>query len=210
MTAGTGGWRIRGTYLEVCNCEAICPCRRIGGRQGGRSTYGECTGALSWRITEGSIDGLDLSSLCVVLVCWYSDDQPGSPWTWVLHLDERADDAQRAALTEVFTGRLGGTPLHQFPWAFKPSNLLAVMPSRIEIDHTPGRGRFRAGSAVDVRVAGPFHTQDRVSCVIPGHDRDGREVVAELLEVHDEHFDFSYSGRCGYESSFDYAADAPG
>ena len=48
-------WRISGTYLEVCNCEAICPCRRIGGVTGGRSTYGECTGALSWAFTEGGV-----------------------------------------------------------------------------------------------------------------------------------------------------------
>jgi hypothetical protein len=46
-------WRISGTYLEACNCEAICPCRRIGGRQGGRSTTGICLGSLSWQIEEG-------------------------------------------------------------------------------------------------------------------------------------------------------------
>jgi hypothetical protein len=28
-------WRVSGSYLEACNCEAICPCRRIGGRAGG-------------------------------------------------------------------------------------------------------------------------------------------------------------------------------
>jgi hypothetical protein len=200
-------WRISGTYVEACNCDAICPCRRIDGAQGGRSTYGECTGALSWRITAGGVGDTDLRSLCVVLVLWYSDDEPGSPWRWVLHIDDRADPAQRAALEDVFTGRLGGTPLSQFPWAFKPSNLLAVVPSRIEIDHTPGRGWFRAGGAVSVRIAAPFDTQSPVSCVIPGHDRGGREVVAELLTADDDHFRFAYSGRCGYEATFDYSSE---
>jgi hypothetical protein len=142
----------------------------------------------------------------VVLVCWYSDDEPGSPWSWVLHVDERADAAQRSALEDVFAGRLGGTPLSQFPWAFKPSNLLAVVPSRIEIDHTPGRGWFRAGGSVSVRIAGVFETQSPVSCIIPGHTRTGREVVAERLEVDDEYFQWSYSGRCGYEATFEYTA----
>ena len=199
-------WRISGTYLEVCNCDAICPCRRIDGAQGGRSTYGECAGALSWRIVEGSVNGLDMSDLCVVLATWYSDDEPGSPWRWVLHVDERADEARRTALEDVFAGRLGGTPLSQFPWAFKPSNLLAVVPSRIEIDHTPGRGWFRAGSSVSVRIAAPYETQSPVTCIIPGHDRTGREVVAEALEVHNEYLDFSYSGRCGYEATFEYSS----
>jgi hypothetical protein len=31
-------WTIVGSYFEVCNCEAICPCRRVGERAGGRST----------------------------------------------------------------------------------------------------------------------------------------------------------------------------
>jgi hypothetical protein len=32
-----------------------------GGLPGGRSTYGECFGLLSWRIAEGSFDGIGLS-----------------------------------------------------------------------------------------------------------------------------------------------------
>jgi hypothetical protein len=143
----------------------------------------------------------------VVLAIWYSDDEPRSPWSWVLYVDERADEPRRTALEDVFAGRLGGTPLSQFPWAFKPSHLLAVVPCRIEIDHTPGRGWFRAGSSVTVRIARPYDTQSPVTCIIPGHHRTGREVVAEALDVHDDHFDFSYSGRCGYETTFEYASE---
>src|SRR4051812_23663671 len=94
-------WSISGTYLEACNCEAICPCRRIGGRAGGRSTFGVCMGALSWQISEGSAGELDLAGCRVVLVCRYDDDKPGSPWDFVLFLDDRADERQRAALTEI-------------------------------------------------------------------------------------------------------------
>jgi hypothetical protein len=202
-------WRIRGTYLEVCNCEPICPCRRVDGESGGRSTFGYCTGALSWSIEQGAVDRVDVSSLRVVMVIWYSDDEPRSPWRWVLHLDDRADHRQRAALESVFTGRLGGAAQTQFPWAFKPSTLLAVVPSRIELDHTPGRGWFRAGSSVSVRVGRPFETQSTVTCVIPGHHRSGgREVVADEFVADDEHFQFSYSGRCGYECTFEYSDEA--
>jgi hypothetical protein len=56
-------WRIRGTYFESCNCDAICPCRRTDGTPGGRSTHGICLGVLSWVIAEGSADGVDLSGL---------------------------------------------------------------------------------------------------------------------------------------------------
>jgi hypothetical protein len=202
----TTTWRIQGTYLEVCSCDAICPCRRIDGKPGGRSTYGECMGALSWRITEGAVGDVDLASLGVVLVIWYSDDEPGSPWTWVMHIDERADPVQRQALEDVFTGRLGGTPQRQLPWLFKPSNMLAIVTSRIEIDHTPGRGWFRAGPHVSVSIEQPFDTGSVVSCGLPGHDRMGRELVAGPVEVDEERLRFSYSGRCGFESTFDYGS----
>src|SRR5262249_29465709 len=74
-------WRLRGTYLEACNCQPICPCRRIGGRDGGRSTYGVCWGVLSWLIADGYVGEVDLAGLAVVIAMSYSDDEEGSPWT---------------------------------------------------------------------------------------------------------------------------------
>ena len=107
-------WQLSGTYLESCNCEAICPCRTIGDRKGGRSTYGICLGALSWAIERGRAGELNLSGFHVVLTSRYDDDEPGSPWSFYLYLDERGDERQREALAEIFLGRLGGTPLKQF------------------------------------------------------------------------------------------------
>ena len=146
-------WHISGSYLEACNCEAICPCRRIGGRQGGRSTYGVCLGSLSWQIEEGDAGGIELAGMRAVLANRYDDDEAGSPWSYVLYVDERADERQREVLEAIFTGQLGGTPELQFPWVWKPSMLLAVRHVAIDIDHTPGRGWFRAGGQVSVRVA---------------------------------------------------------
>src|SRR5581483_592819 len=60
---GALSFRIRGSYFESCNCEAICPCRMIGGVPGGRSTYGVCHGVLSWAIEDGSVDAVDVSGL---------------------------------------------------------------------------------------------------------------------------------------------------
>jgi hypothetical protein len=199
-------WQLAGTYLEACNCEAICPCRRIGGRAGGRSTHGICMGALSWNISSGHADGIELADLGVVLASRYSDDEPGSPWSYLLYVDERGDEAQRRALSEIFSGRRGGTPLKQFPWAFKPANLLGVRAATIEIDHAPGRGWFRAGGEVSVRVREPVPDQATVTCVIPGHHRTGRELLADVLEVEDGPLEFELSGVCAYESTFEYSS----
>jgi hypothetical protein len=199
-------WQLTGTYLEACNCEAICPCRRIGGRLGGRSTHGICMGALSWKVRFGHADGVDLADLGVVLASRYSDDEPGSPWSYVLYVDERGDEVQRHALAEIFIGRRGGTALKQFPWAFKPATLLGVRAATIEIDHAPGHGWFRAGGEVSVRVREPVPDQETVTCVIPGHHRTGRELLADVLEVGDGPLEFELSGVCAYESTFEYSS----
>ena len=200
-------WEMSGSYLESCNCDAICPCRAIGGRKGGRSTHGICEGALSWRIEDGRAGEVDLSGLQVVMATRYDDDEPGSPWSFYLYLDEDASDGQREALAAIYQGHLGGTPLKQFPWAFKDSDLLEVRPARIEIDHAPGRGSFSIGDEVAVRVRGPFDSQETVTCVIPGHHQSGREVVAETLSVSAPPLELSHEGVCGYESRFSYSSD---
>ena len=53
----------------------------------------------------------------------------------------------------------------------------------IEIDHTPGRGWFRAGGEVEVRVREPVPDQETVTCVIPGHHRQGRELFSDSIDV---------------------------
>jgi hypothetical protein len=200
-------WRISGSYLEACNCEAICPCRRIGGRQGGRSTYGECLGALSWIVEAGGADGVDLAGMRAVLVSRYHDDEPGSPWSAALFVDARGDESQREAIADILTGRLGGSPTKQFPWVFKPAHLLGVEALDIEIDHTPGRGWFKVGGKVGVRIREPVADQEPVTCVIPGHHRQGRELISESIDVDAGPLAFSVGGRCAYESSFDYSSD---
>jgi hypothetical protein len=198
-------WHIRGTYFESCNCDPICPCRRIDGTSGGRSTHGVCTGVLSWLIEEGAAHGTDLSGLPVALATRYDDDEPGSPWTWTLYLDERASGEQQSALEGIFTGRLGGDALKHFPWAWKASELVAVRPVEIEVDHTRRRQRLRIRDRVSVRIRARYDGDATVTCVIPGHDRAGEELVADELLVEDGPLAFSYRGVCGYGSTFDYA-----
>ncbi|HSX22122.1 MAG TPA: DUF1326 domain-containing protein [Gaiellaceae bacterium] len=191
-------FRVRGAYLESCNCEAICPCRKIGGVPGGRSTYGICYGVLTWRIEEGHVDDLDVSGLAVALVCRYDDDEEGSPWSVKLHVDERGDEAQRTALERVFLDEL-----RQLPWIRKARHIVGVQASAIEATD----GRVRIGSAVSLVAERPFETDQTVTCVIPGHDRLGRELVAEELVVDDGEFAWELSGNCAYEADFDYASN---
>jgi hypothetical protein len=198
-------WQVRGSYFESCNCDAICPCRRVDGVPGGRSTHGICMGVLSWLIEEGHAEGTGLAGLKVALALRYDDDEPGSPWQWILYLDERASLKQLAALEEIFTGQRGGDAETHFPWAWKPSRLLGVRRVAIELDHTRRRQWLRIRDHVTVRIRDRHTGSEAVTCAIPGHDRDGEELVAEELLVNDRPLAFFYSGTCGYAADFAYS-----
>jgi hypothetical protein len=159
-------------------------------------------------VLDGGVDDVELAGMRAVLVSRYHDDEPRSPWTFALFVDARGDEQQRRAMADILTGRLGGDPCKQFPWVFKPADLIGIEAVEIEIDHTPGRGWFRAGGhVVEVRVREPVESQGAVTCVIPGHHRQGRELISESIEVDAGRLAFSVQGRCAYESTFDYSSD---
>jgi hypothetical protein len=197
-------WHISGSYFESCNCDVICPCRRVDGVPGGRSTHGVCMGILSWVIEHGHADGADLSGLPVAISFNYDDDVEGSPWTWILYVPEAADERCAMAVEGIFTGRLGGDALAHFPWAWKASELVEVRRAAIEVDHTRARQWLRIRDNVTVRIRDRHHGPEAVSCIVPGHERTGEELVADELVVADGPLKFEFAGVCGYASTFDY------
>ena len=101
-------YHIAGSYYEACNCEAICPCRRVNNIAGGRSTYGNCDFLLNWNILAGKSGDVDLAGQAVALAGQYHDDEDGSPWSVYIYISTSANDAQFAALAEIYQGKLGG------------------------------------------------------------------------------------------------------
>lgn len=198
-------WRVSGSYYEVCNCEAICPCRRQGDRGGGRSTYDTCDFVLSWFVRDGHADGLDLSGLRVALAGRWDNAEPGQPWHVILYVDERATGDQQQALTEIFLGHAGGTALKNYARAI--GEVYAVRSARIELDHTPNRERIRIASFISAETARAVPSSEPITCGIPGHDRPGQEIIAGRVRVADAPFDFDWEGRCGFATDFDYRSD---
>jgi len=198
-------WRIAGRYFESCNCDPICPCRRINGVPGGRSTFSECLGVLTWQIDAGHAGEVTLDGLAVALATRYHDDEPGSPWSHFVYIADTASAEQHAALADIYTGRSGGDALLHFPWAWKESRLLGVRSVPISVSHEPRRQWLRIRELVTVSIEGAWAGQETVTCVIPGHERGGEELVAGALHVADDELQFSYTGNCGYAAGFDYS-----
>jgi hypothetical protein len=197
-------WAVAGSYFEACNCEAICPCRRVGDRAGGRSTYGVCQFGLSWQIERGIADGLRLDDLAVVMAGWYDDDEPGSPWRVSLYIDDRAGYEQNAALAAIFLGRAGGATLRNFAAAI--GTVHAVRRARIELSHVPRRWSIRAGAYLTVRAETAVDAPAPVACGIPGLDRPGQEVIAGTFRMEDAPLGWDLRGRCGFATDFSYSS----
>lgn len=191
-------FRVRGAYLESCNCDAVCPCRMVGGVEGGRSTHGVCIGLLTWRIDDGWIGNVDVVGLCVALECRYDDDEPGSPWTITLHIDDRADEQQHEALERLFLDGLGGPHTAKLPWIRKARHLVGVESSAFEIQ----MGSVKVGDTIRLRASRRVEIEETVACGIPGYDRPGRELYADELVLDG----LELSGNCAFASDFDYVS----
>lgn len=197
-------WRIAGPYFESCSCEAICPCRSIDGKPGSRAQYRYCQFAVGWSVAEGHHGGLDLAGREVVMVGYWDEDERGAPWRVGVYVDDGASEAQRDLLAGIVTGREGGSPARQYAGAI--SKVLFVEPAAIDIDHAAPQ-KIEVRGHVAARAAGRFETESTVSCGVPGHDREGYEVVMDLLEVKAGALDFAFERRCGFVASFDYRSD---
>lgn len=197
--AQSASYRIAGSYYEACNCDAVCPCRRQGDVPGGRSTHGYCDFLLSWHITKGHLDAVDLSSLNVSIAGTYNDDIGEEIWSVFIYIDENASKAQFDALSRIFTGDTGGN----LGVTAYFSTILGIKPAEIRLDHTAGAETIHVGSSTCAEVVRDFEFDGRVSCGIPGHDHPGQESVSNLT-VQDAPLAFSYTERCGFATDFAY------
>ena len=98
--------------------------------------------------------------------------------------DERDDDSTRLVWADAVGGERG--------------ELVIVQCELARGVASPGRARV-------LRVREAAVQPTTVTCVIPGHEREGRELVVDELSVETGPLAFAYRGVCAYESTFDYA-----
>jgi hypothetical protein len=101
-------WQLSGEYMESCNCDYLCPC--IFTNPQAEVTYDNCTAALIFRIDKGQSGGVALDGLCFALLICSGKIMADGNWIFAAVVDERADPAQRQALSAIVSGQAGGTP----------------------------------------------------------------------------------------------------
>lgn len=106
-------WQISGEYMESCNCDYLCPCIYTNPQEG--ATFDHCTAALVFRIGQGRVDQatggtVGLDGLGFALLIRSGKVMADGDWAYACVVDERADVAQRAALSAIVSGEAGGIP----------------------------------------------------------------------------------------------------
>ena len=84
---------------------------------------------------------------------------------------ERRQPADGPVLSRLRVGLLAE---RHFPWAWKPSELVAVRPVEIVVDHTRRRQRLRIKDHVSVRIRERYECSETVTRVIPGMTDEAR------------------------------------
>jgi hypothetical protein len=197
-------YRMRGRFLEACDCSVPCPCWFDE-----EPDEDACTGLIAWQIEQGEIDGVDVSGLSAVSVSQHGGRREHSHKMAVaLFLDESAEEAQHDAMKKAFSGAIGG-PLGEL--AEMTSELLAVEPAAITIATDGATTRLNVGPAITTESTVLTGATDRVitigdgvmSTLLGTPGEVGKTRVFSLrLSAHDIELDLSdrsaTSGRFSY------------
>jgi hypothetical protein len=203
MAAETAGqWALRGTVLIACNCDFGCPCNFNA-----LPSHGFCEGGWTWHVDEGRfgdavLDGLNFT----VMVKWPGAIHEGNGEALVL-VDERADDAQRAAVATLVRGEVGG------PWgilAWTWPTVHGPKPVAYEVDFDGPRSHVKAGKAVvleSTTITNPVSGAEvHPGVVLPeGIIVKQAELGASRIFRVDDAIDFDHSGRYTAVGPFAYS-----
>jgi len=136
--------QLKGTVLISCNCDYGCPCNFNA-----LPTTGDCKGHWTWCVDSGRIDDVAMDGLNFSLcVDWPGAIHEGDGEALVL-VDDRADDAQRAAVSRLIAGELGG-PWGVLAWTWP--TLHGPIPVPYEVDIAGVRSRVKAGDKLELEM----------------------------------------------------------
>lgn len=194
-------WQLQGRYFETCNCEVACPCVWLQ-----PPSEGDCKLLVAWHIEDGYLGDVRLNDLNVALACYATENMINGGWSAALYLDERADEKQTEALTQIFTGQVGGHlsvllgfvgevwGIHKVPIHYREQgdSRIVSIPEIAEAEIQSIQG-LRGGEAT---------IDNPPLCVVTSHP----SVVAKSTRYryNDHGQGWEFSERNGYHSAFVY------
>lgn len=140
-------YNLKGSLLEVCNCNVLCPCWI-----GVDPDNGTCDSVLAHHYDSGAIDGVDVSGLTLAFAVHIPGNILAGNWRAIVYVDEKATQEQEAKLLEVYTGKHGG-PVADLVQLI--GEVVAVERAPISFDVKGGKGTLKIGNVADCEME-PF------------------------------------------------------
>ncbi len=196
-------WKVSGTYFEGCNCALACPCVFLEA-----PTEGECTVLVGWHIEQGRFGEVTLDGLNVAMAAYSPGHMLQVKWQAALYLDEKASEAQKNALTQIFGGQAGGHPANI---AALIGQVLGVSSKKLDYKAN-GRKRSLEIDGVSTAEIEAIEGQGGAEVTITNHPfavAPGYPAVqakSKQISYHDYGMNWEISGKNGFYSPFAYQA----
>lgn len=198
-------YQLEGQLLEVCNCKTLCPCW-----VGEDPDFGTCEGTLAWNITRGEINGVDVSGLTICVLAHIPGNILQGNWRAVVYVDDRASPAQRQALLDVWSGKLGG-PVGDLVQLV--GEVVAVKDVTVTAEVTDGKGRLVVGGEIEAEMV-PFMgatgkattLHDTIFTTIPGSPAYASKAPIYRAKNAELGLDLNLTGHNAVQGSFRFQA----
>ena len=197
-------WHMKAKYYEACNCELGCPCNMSG-----FPSHGKCEGSVSFQVTEGQRDGVDLTGAKVAAaVKWPGAIHEGNG-AMALFVD--CSDAQRDALLGILTAQDPG-----LPWEILTATVSDIHGPYFEtiaIEDNGTDSHVRVGDKFDVQlqtfkdpVSGDAH---EVHMLLPNGFifQDGYICTSSTNQVNVDGVSYDHSGKNAYYSEVEWSSE---
>ena len=138
-------WHLRGTGYEFCNCDFGCGCN-FGGFP--NSKDGSCRALVGMHIKSGTCGDVDLAGVkCAAVVVWPKAIHEGNG-KCVFIVEPTTTDQQIGALSQIFTGQLGGMPWEILGTTFE---VVGLEKAKIAIDGEGLKSVFRVEGIAEAK-----------------------------------------------------------
>ena len=102
MTQTQTPYKVKGVFLESCNCDSGCNCNF-----GGFPDHGSCEGLVGIHIDEGNIGDIDLSGMKLVLAVKWPKAIHEGDGAAAIYIDESASEEQVGGIATIIFGAIG-------------------------------------------------------------------------------------------------------
>ena len=197
-------YRIKGFFLETCNCDAGCNCNF-----GGFPDHGSCEALIGIQVSDGNFGDVDLTGMKIVLAIKWPKAIHEGDGAAAIFIDESASEAQVGGMATILTGQAGG-----MPWEILATTLSSLDGPNlvsIKMDVNGRNSGFSIDGILEARMV-PLKNpvtgdENEVHIVFPGGGLiwdDGDTAMTSVMKVDHGNIKFDHTGQSAIFAPVDW------